>query len=98
ATIDYGAAERSEAEVFVGRKVRLADLGLKPRAERPRFVPAPSSAPPKNLELWLAVGDEGDLERARFRVIGIVHRSIRIEGERYTWEEYVLHAPAEGLR
>src|ERR1700730_7383522 len=38
----------------------------------------------------------------RFRVIGIAHRSIRIAGdetrERYTWEEYVLHAPSEGLR
>lgn len=104
ATIDYGGTEKSanEPDVFVGRRVRLSDLGLKPRAERPRFLPAPGGAPPKGVELWLSVGDEGDLEsggaRARFRVIGIVHRSIRVEGERYTWEEYVLHAPAEGLR
>ena len=102
ATIDYGAGERSEADVFVGRKVRLTELGLKPRAERPRFVAAPGGAAPKGLELWLAVGDEGELAtesgRSRFRVIGIVQRSIRIEGERYTWEEYVLHSPAEGLR
>jgi hypothetical protein len=95
ATIDYGA---SEPDVFVGRRIKLADLGLQPRAERPRFLPAPSGPQPKGVELWLAVGDEGELGRARYRVIGIVHRSIRVEGERYTWEEYVLHAPAEGLR
>ena len=102
ATIDYGASGRAEADVFVGQKVRLAELGLKARATRPRFLAAPGGPPPKGLELWLAVGDEGDLGatsgRARFRVIGITHRSIRIEGERYTWEEYVLHAPESGLR
>jgi len=82
--------------------VKLGELSLKPRAERPSFLPAPAGAMPKGVELWLAVGDEGDLStsggKARFRVIGIVHRSIKVEGERYTWEEYVLHAPAEGLR
>lgn len=106
ATIDYGAAERNERaqepDVFVGRRMKLDELGLRPRAGRPRFLPAPGGEPPKGLELWLAVGDEGDLDalggRARFRVIGIMHRSIRSEGERYTWEEYVLHSPAEGLR
>jgi hypothetical protein len=107
ATIDYGATERTasaqqEPDVFVGRRMKLAELGLRPRAGHPRFVPAPSGPPPKDLELWLAVGDEGELDveggRARFRVIGIMHRSIRVEGERYTWEEYVLHSPAEGLR
>jgi Domain of unknown function (DUF4178) len=102
ATIDYGAGERAEVDLFVGRKLRLADLGLKPRAERPRFIATPDGPPPKGLELWLAVGDEGDLATghgpARFRVIGITQRSIRIEGERYTWEEYVLHSPLEGLR
>jgi hypothetical protein len=101
ATIDYGASA-SEPDVFVGRRIALADLGLRPRAERPRFLPAPGGARPKGLELWLAVGDEGDLDigrtRVRFRVLGIVHRSIRVEGERYTWEEYVLHAPTEGVR
>jgi len=101
ATIDYGASA-TEPDVFVGRRMKLADLGLRPRPERPRFLPAPGGARPKGLELWLGVGDEGELgigaTRARYRVIGIVHRSIRVEGERYTWEEYVLHAPAEGLR
>lgn len=107
ATIDYGAGSARERDggpdVFVGRRVRLAELGLTPRAERPTFLPAPGGSAPKGVELWLAPGDEGDLPlstgaRARFRVIGVVHRSIRVEGERYTWEEYVLHSPAEGLR
>jgi hypothetical protein len=97
ATIDYG--ERAgEPDVFVGRRMKLADLGLRPRPERPRFLPAPGGPIPKGVELWLAVGDEGELGKARLRVIGIVHRSIKVEGERYTWEEYVLHAPAVGLR
>jgi hypothetical protein len=106
ATIDYGAgAKDGEADVFVGRRVRLAELGLSPRAAAPSFVPAPGGPAPRGLELWLSVGDEGELaiepgaaKRARFRVIGVVHRSIRIEGERYTWEEYVLHSAVEGLR
>jgi hypothetical protein len=109
ATIDYGAggakAPATHADVFVGRRVRLAELGLSPRAAAPSFVPAPGGPSPRGLELWLAVGDEGDLaiapgaaKRARFRVIGVVHRSIRIEGARYTWEEYVLHSAVEGLR
>jgi hypothetical protein len=97
ATIDYGSSP-NEPDVFVGRRMKLGDLGLHPREGRPRFLPAPGGPPPRGLETWLAVGDEGDLGGARFRVIGIMHRSIRVEGERYTWEEYVLHAPAEGLR
>jgi hypothetical protein len=104
ATIDYGE-RTTDPDVFVGRRVKLAELGLKPRTERQRFLPAPAGTMPKGVELWLAVGDEGELpasgtsrDKARFRVIGIVHRSIKVEGERYTWEEYVLHAPAEGLR
>ncbi len=102
ATIDYGSGERSAVDVFVGTKVRLADLGLEPRPQQRRFLPAPAGPQPRGLELWLAVGDAGELPiesgRATFRVIGITHRSIRIEGERYTWEEYVLHAPEAGVR
>ena len=103
ATIDYGSGERAlEPDVFVGRRIRLAELGLKPRRAPAKFLAAPGGPPPKGVELWLAPGDEGDLDtangRARFRVIGIIHRSIRVEGERYTWEEYVLSSATEGLR
>ena len=97
ATIDYGE-RASEPDVFVGKRVRLADLGLKPRAGRPRFLAVPTVPKPKGVELWLGVGDEGELGGVRYRVIGIMHRSIKVDGERFTWEEYVLHSPAEGLR
>lgn len=97
ATIDWG--ER-EPRVFVGSVVRLEALGLSPRNERPRFVPVKETRarPPKRVSLVLAIGDEGKLDRARFRVIGVLHRSIAVEGERYTWEEYLLHDPREGFR
>lgn len=99
ATIDYG---EDPPRVFVGARVRLADLGLRPRAERPRFLPVPSLAEPRGLELFLSLGDEGALPGgradARFRVIGILQRSLRAGGERFTWEEYLLHEPAEGFR
>lgn len=99
ATVDYGSGSALPS-VFVGHVVRLGDLGLSPRKERARFVPVRDTPRPKGLETWLDIGDEGTLgdPSARYRVIGIVQRSIRIEGERYTWEEYVLHAPAEGIR
>lgn len=97
ATIDYGSGDPA---VFVGRRVSLADLGLSPRGGDVSFLPVRSGARPKGLETYLDVGDEGSLgsPAARYRVIGIVQRSIRIEGERYTWEEYVLHSKTTGVR
>jgi len=98
ATLDLGAG----GSAFVGRKVRLSDLGLAPRAGRARFPSAPGGPVPKGVSLWLAIGDEAkgvrELEGVRWRVAGIVHRSVRVEGERYTWEEYLLHEPAIGVR
>lgn len=95
ATIDWSdGTPRS----FVGRRVRLADLSLSPRAGRPRFVPAPEGPKPKHVELWLSIGDEGRLEGTTFRVIGVLARSIKSGGAKYTWEEYLLHDPAEGFR
>ncbi len=105
ATFDYGAGTPAQApEVFVGHRMRLAALGLKPRADQPCFLAASHEGPkPRAVDLWLSPGDEGMLalatgRKARFRVLGVVHRSLKIEGERYTWEEYVLHAPDDGLR
>lgn len=108
ATIDYGSGERTDPDVFVGRRVKLSEMGLTARTDRPKLIAAPGGPAPKGVETWLAVGDTGELEstsdggapgqRARFRVIGIMHRSIKVEGERYTWEEYVLHSSAHGLR
>jgi hypothetical protein len=106
ATIDYGDGGRADrVREFVGKRMALAELGLEPRAGRARFLAAPGGPAPNGVELWLRPGDEGELAthagaraRARFRVIGVVHRSIKVERQRYTWEEYVLHAPADGLR
>lgn len=99
ATIDYGSGDPA---VFVGVRTTLAELGLSPRKGKASFISVKNAPRPKGLETWLDVGDEGTLAAAHgggtFRVIGIVQRSIRIEGERYTWEEYVLHSPADGIR
>ncbi|HEY8072518.1 MAG TPA: DUF4178 domain-containing protein [Labilithrix sp.] len=95
ATIDYG---EGEPHVFVGRRFTLKELGLAPRAARPKFLPVKETSPPRGLEPCLSVGDEGTLAGVRWRVIGLLQRSIRIEGERYTWEEYLLHDPANGFR
>lgn len=95
ATIDWG---EDEPHVFVGKRVELAQMGLRPRAERPRFIPVKSTPAPKGFEPCLAVGDEGTLGGVKWRVLGLVQRSIRIEGTRYTWEEYLLHDPAAGFR
>lgn len=95
ATIDYG--ER-EPRTFVGKRWSLAELGLSPRKDQPHFFPAPSGKMPKGLDLVFAIGDEGTLGKTRFRVIGALHRSIRVEGEKYTWQEYLLFDPAEGFR
>jgi Domain of unknown function (DUF4178) len=98
ATIDYGEAD---PRTFVGTRVTLKSLGLKPRAERPSYVPVPVSAAsraPKGVELVLAIGDEGTIDGTKYRVLGVLHRSIRIEGERYTWEEYLLHEASAGFR
>jgi hypothetical protein len=96
-SIDYGAPV---PRVFRGRSFALADLGLAPRAERPRFLPVTGfpETPPKAIPLWLALGDEGTLERTTWRVIATLCRSVLEDGERYGWQEYVLHDPAEGFR
>ncbi len=97
ATIDWS---EKEPRVFVGRRVRLSELGLTPREERPRFVATPETSRPRNVDIWLDIGDEGKLDGTRFRVIGMLGRSITSEedGERYRWEEYLLHDPSEGFR
>jgi hypothetical protein len=95
ATIDWG---EPLPRVFVGSALRLDALGLTPRKERPRFVPIKETRAPKGVGLDLAIGTEGRLERGHYRVLGVLHRSIKIERARYTWEEYLLHDPREGFR
>ena len=95
ATIDYG---ESPPKSYVGRRVTLASLGLSPRKESPRFIGVSPVAPPKGLSLWLDVGDEGVLEKVRWRVIAILHRTAKSGGEKFSWQEYVLFEAAHGLR
>jgi hypothetical protein len=95
ATIDWSdAAPRA----FVGRRVSLSDLGLATRAGGARFITVPEAPKPKHVELWLALGDRGRLEGIEFRVLGILARSLKSGGTKYTWEEYLLHDAAEGFR
>jgi hypothetical protein len=95
ATIDWSGRE---PRVYVGEEVPLEELGLRPRTRRPRFLPAPKADRPSRVDLWLELGDEGTIFGGRYRVIGIVHRSLHAEGERFTWEEYVLHSTEHGFR
>lgn len=96
-TLDYG---EDVPRMFRGHVVALRDLGLRPREGRPRFLPVKGfpEKPPKGVELWLALGDEGTLDDARFRVLAILARSVREDGARFGWEEYLLHDPAAGFR
>lgn len=102
ATIDYGNSSNGFPEVFVGHTVSLSQIGLSPRVEHPRFVPVVKTRPPKSFRGVLALGDEGTLPtgrgRSKFRVVGILQRSVREGGKRYLWDEYVLHHAAAGLR
>ncbi|HVH44613.1 MAG TPA: DUF4178 domain-containing protein [Labilithrix sp.] len=101
ATVDFGS---DPPRVFVGRKVTLAELGLSMRsAARSHFVLAPEVSRPSGVETWLDVGDEGELEGARLRVVGMLSRSMDVADraavpERATWEEYLLFEPHTGMR
>lgn len=96
-TIDYGDRV---PRVFRGRTLSLRELGLTPRPERPSFLPVTGfpAAPPRGVELHLPLGAEGTLDGTRFRVLAVLARSVEEDGERFGWQEYLLHAPAEGFR
>jgi hypothetical protein len=108
ATIDYGSDETDRPRVFFGRRVTLTELALRPHVEHPRFIPVPELSRPKGVEPWLDVGDEGELAGTRFRVMGIVSRSLLVEpgegdgeeedGDAVTWDEYLLHNAHVGFR
>jgi hypothetical protein len=58
---------------------------LKPPASPPNFV--------------LPIGAEGTfMNNVKFKVIGAVVRSVKIEGITYFWHEYLLYNPAVGFR
>jgi hypothetical protein len=85
--------------MYAGTKTTLEELVLTARKGHRRLPPAPDVARPKSVTTWLDVGDEGTLAgRGRFRVAGILGRSIKIDGEKFTWVEYFLDSTVEGFR
>ena len=100
ATIDFGDAPGTAPRAFVGRRMTLDALGLTPvRPSSPPFFRVEELSRPSGVEVWLDVGDEGELEGTRWRVIGMVSRASRdAAGAESAWDEYVLFAPGSGLR
>lgn len=46
----------------------------------------------------IPLGSTGKLRGAEYTVLGFQERTIRVEGENYSWREYLLHAPEQGFR
>lgn len=95
ATVDYG---QDPPRSYVGRRIRLADLRLQPRAEAPRFIAVAPGRAPKTFRPCFDLGDAGTLDGVRYVVRGRMHRAARSEGETFRWDEYLLHSSTEGFR
>ncbi|MDF2697362.1 MAG: hypothetical protein K0S65_5745 [Labilithrix sp.] len=101
ATIDFGPGAEAGTlpRVFVGRSVTAAELGVASLAGAlPPLLPAPYVSRPIGVDVWLDIGEEGDLGGARFRVLGMISRSADVGEERVSWGEYLLFAPEIGAR
>jgi hypothetical protein len=100
ATIDFGGTATSPSRVFVGRRVTFSELGLSSvRVASPRLVLVPELSRPNGVETWLDVGDEGELDDTRYRVLGMLsRRADGGTGAPVSWDEYLLFAPRTGLR
>ena len=95
-TIDWSAGG---PRMYAGTKTTLDTLGLSPRKGERRLPAAPDVGRPKSFTPWLDVGDEGSLAgRGKFRVAGILGRSIKVDGEKFTWVEYFLDSVTDGFR
>jgi hypothetical protein len=57
------------------------------------FQKAMASDPP-----LIPLGSRGKIRGAEYEVIGVQRRSIKVEGIRYLWHEYVLFNPYKGFR
>jgi hypothetical protein len=95
ATVDYG--EREPA-VFIGQTVTAAKLGLTPRAGGAALVAVSGGRPSRDWAPALELGAEGTLAGAKVRVRGVMQRTMRVDGETATWDEYLLDAGDLGLR
>ena len=107
ATIDFGASSGPNAgggdlsssppRVYVGRNVTFAELGLSPVSTcESLLIRAPEVSRPAGVEIWLEIGDEGDLDGVRFRVAGVLGRCLDAPDEPVSWVEYLLVARGGG--
>lgn len=46
----------------------------------------------------IPLGSTGRMHGAEWTVLGFQQRTIRVEGQEYSWGEYLLHAPERGFR
>jgi len=46
----------------------------------------------------IPLGSRGKLDGADFEAVGYLRREIKVEGEAYSWGEYLLHNPEQGFR
>lgn len=46
----------------------------------------------------IPLGSQGDFAGVRYTVTGRLVRAVRYQGQTFTWDEYLLHAPAVGYR
>ena len=53
---------------------------------------------PNPPDFALKIGMEGTFSDAKFKIIGAVVRSVKIEGVTYYWHEYLLYNPMVGFR
>lgn len=59
-------------------------------------VLAALSDPP--IQALIPLGSSGELAGVTYTVIGLMERSVLVEGLRYPWREYLLYEPAHGFR
>jgi hypothetical protein len=56
-----------------------------------------ASTPPR-ITPKIPLGASGDWQGARYQVVGFQQRQITVEGQDYSWDEYVLFNPQRGFR
>ena len=49
-------------------------------------------------EPWIPLGAKGVIENVEWTCIGYMHRSTEIDGESFSWSEYLLYTEAHGYR
>ncbi|MDH4216923.1 MAG: DUF4178 domain-containing protein [Gallionella sp.] len=52
----------------------------------------------QTIDPFIPLGTEGKFKGVPYRVIGFLRRGGKSDGEVYSWDEYLLHNPAEGFR